>query len=392
MIPTFPPDATIMSIHLACLRVGMAASVRRSLQSFYLGPMELNNRFGHRAGAFVQGALNDHITAERLIDQHSAFPYFASLVTDEVATRWRAALIEGHPDAFRRYLPATRHGLRSIHALRHCPDCQQSDIERYGLAHWHVVHQLPGIRFCPEHNHRLHDRCRSCKTPLGGKSKAILPGEACQRCGSHDTDSSLSKHPSRGYQSLADLICRTLQRQAPEAAPTVRHRLLKHLISTAGVGPVELVDRFLTWWSVETLTQLGDMLQSPIDAPSLQQLMLEGHAKVSTPLMLAVIAFAWAHTSDADRSLLLQGDIAESDLFSSVQTDTEPPDDVLNQLMALARQLHLPSRAAVLLSQGDRASTTDLIGRTNVLLLIEGVSERARGFLAQRIREHQNAG
>jgi hypothetical protein len=154
---------------------------------------------------------------------------------------------------------------------------------------------------------------------------------------------------------------------------------------------VELVDRFLTWWSVETLNQLGDMLQSPIDAPSLQQLMLEGHAKVSTPLMLAVIAFAWAHTSDADRSLLLQGDIAESDLFSSVHTDTEPPDDVLNQLMALARQLHLPSRAAVLLSQGDRASTTDLIGRTNVLLLIEGVSERARGFLAQRIREHQNA-
>jgi hypothetical protein len=391
MIPTFPPDATIMSIHLACLRVGRAASIRRSLQTFYLGPMELNNRFGHRAGAFVQGALNDNITAERLIDQHSAFPYFASLVTEDVATRWRAALIEGHPDAFRRYLPATRHGLRFANALRHCHECQQSDIEQYGLAHWHVVHQLPGIRFCPEHNHRLHDRCGSCKTPLGGKSKAILPGAACQRCGSHGADSSLSKHPSHGYQSLADLICRTLQRQAPEAAPTVRHRLLKHLISTAGVGPVELVDRFLTWWSVETLTQLGDMLQSPIDAQSLQQLMQEGHAKVSTPLMLAVIAFAWAHTSDADRTRLLQGDVAEDDLFANGHADAETPDDVITQLMALARQLHLPSRAAELLSQGDRSSTTDLIGRTNVLLLIEGVSERARGLLAQRIREHQNA-
>lgn len=98
--------------------------------------------------------------------------------------------------------------------------------------------------------------------------------------------------------------------------------MLKHLISTAGVGPVELVDRFLTWWSVETLTQLGDMLQSPIDAPSLQQLMLEGHAKVSTPLMLAVIAFAWAHTSDADRSLLLQGDTERKVLLTEPNFDT----------------------------------------------------------------------
>lgn len=352
---------------------------------------DANNRFGHRAGAFVRGALDECISPESLIDRHSTFPYFASQLTESVATRWRTALIDGHPDAFRRYLPATKYGLRSTHALRYCPDCQQSDLEQFGLAHWHVAHQLPGIRFCPRHTRLLQDRCRSCKAPFEAKTRGILPGEACQRCGSHDTDSSLSKRLSDGYLSLADLTCRTLQKQAPEAAPMVRHLLLMQLIDTAGLTAAELVNRFLAWWSVEELHQLELLLQAPVEAKALQQLMQEGHAKVSTPLMLAVIAFAWAHTPESDRQRLLEGHSGEDDLFSGTHLDDSPRGDMLDQLIELTRQLHLPRQAAELLSRGDRASATELIGRTNVISLLEGVTEKSRGLLGQRIQQHQSA-
>jgi hypothetical protein len=78
-----------MSIHLACLRVGRAASLNGSARAFYQGPMDINNRFGHRARSFVKWALNDLITPEALIDQHSTFPFFASLLTEDLALRWR---------------------------------------------------------------------------------------------------------------------------------------------------------------------------------------------------------------------------------------------------------------------------------------------------------------
>lgn len=390
MIPAFPSDATIMSIHLACLRVGRAASLSTSFKSFYQGPSYVNNRFGQRANAFALGALDGCISPESLVDQHSAFPYFASQLIESVAARWRRALIEGHPDAFLRYLPATKHGLRSTHPLRHCPDCQESDVEQYGLAHWHVVHLLPGIRFCPQHNRLLHDHCRSCKTPLEANTRGTLPGDPCPRCGSHDTDSTLSKHHSDGYQSLANLTRRALQQQAPEATPTVRHRLMKHFIDTAGITATDLTERFLKWWAVETPQQLESMLEARVDTPALLQLMQEGHAKVSTPLMLAVLAFAWDHTTDSDRRALLEGYDTEKDLFSRQRPNDIPTVDLLNQLMELVQQLHLPRQVAELLSHGDRASTTDLIGRANVLSLIDGVTENARVLLVQRMREHQH--
>lgn len=165
---------------------------------------------------------------------------------------------------------------------------------------------------------------------------------------------------------------------------------MKHFIDTAGITATDLTERFLKWWAVETPQQLESMLEARVDTPALLQLMQEGHAKVSTPLMLAVLAFAWDHTTDSDRRALLEGYDTEKDLFSRQRPNDIPTVDLLNQLMELVQQLHLPRQVAELLSHGDRASTTDLIGRANVLSLIDGVTENARVLLVQRMREHQH--
>lgn len=37
-----------------------------------------------------------------------------------------------------------------------CPDCIADDIERYGVAYWHRIHQVDGVVICPEHRTILH--------------------------------------------------------------------------------------------------------------------------------------------------------------------------------------------------------------------------------------------
>ncbi len=42
-------------------------------------------------------------------------------------------------------------------ALRYCESCRSKDIDDYGLAYWHILHQLPAAGYCAIHRERLVD-------------------------------------------------------------------------------------------------------------------------------------------------------------------------------------------------------------------------------------------
>ncbi|MEW8143407.1 MAG: TnsD family Tn7-like transposition protein [Candidatus Thiodiazotropha endolucinida] len=46
-------------------------------------------------------------------------------------------------------------GLGAGHPLKACPICMELDESRYGVAYWHLVHQLPTVFVCPEHSSSL---------------------------------------------------------------------------------------------------------------------------------------------------------------------------------------------------------------------------------------------
>jgi len=59
-------------------------------------------------------------------------------------------------------------------ALSYCPTCRLQDISEFGSAYWHRIHQLPVIRFCPQHG----DRIVTVSVKRAGLHQAFpLPGD-----------------------------------------------------------------------------------------------------------------------------------------------------------------------------------------------------------------------
>ncbi|GEM_PF-3204564 len=381
MIPAFPVDATIMSIHLACLHVGRSATLGNGQ------PRTINNRYGHKAQVFVTEVLNGTMSAENLIERHSLFPYFSSLLTPEATNRWRDALIAGDKGAFHHYLPGMTRVFGFGYALRQCVSCVEQDREDFGVGHWRVAHQLPSIRFCQLHQLPLQDHCNSCKNLFDARSGTWLPSAPCPVCGVRAPASRAKSHCSAGYQAYASLVTRTLSRSAPELAPNARHRLMLHLIDTARSGGAELLRVFLDWWDVRDLTHLGDLLETPIDESAANLLFETGLAQVGAPFLLSVLAFAWEHTNPHERSRLLHNNESALDMFSD-QAYRYGEDVLLDSLASIAAQLYLPYTATWHLSQGNRKAAVALVGSTNVFLLLEGLSPELREAFRHRTEEY----
>jgi hypothetical protein len=92
------------------------------------------------------------LTEERLIYQHSFFPYYARFMQPEKADRLYADMM-GNGGAgiyVRAGLAPGR--IRLPERFRYCPDCMVEDRRKYGYCYWHRLHQLPGVLLCPLHH------------------------------------------------------------------------------------------------------------------------------------------------------------------------------------------------------------------------------------------------
>lgn len=162
MIPTFPQDATIASIHLACLRAGLSQSLKASVREVYGINSSIHNSFGYKANSFIERILTGTIDQAELINQHTMFPLVASALTPQTRERWRQALVVGDARTPYRYMAQRYHEIKKCDALRQCPKCVCEDIHMFGTGHWHVMHQVLSIRFCKIHGDLLHDQCARC--------------------------------------------------------------------------------------------------------------------------------------------------------------------------------------------------------------------------------------
>src|SRR5207244_1477720 len=95
-------------------------------------------------------------------------------------------------------------GRPTVEQWRTCSDCQDRDTSVYGVAHWHVAHQLPFLKHCIEHGTSLQFRCGDCLGPLGAAGMDRLPGEHCMQCGSRKTHTFV-RPTAPGYEGMADL-------------------------------------------------------------------------------------------------------------------------------------------------------------------------------------------
>ncbi|WP_079417898.1 TniQ family protein [Thiomonas intermedia] len=208
MIPSFPDGATIASIQTALVALGRFKSLDSSRATIYGIRVVPENKFGLLAELFAQNALDGAVTGSDLIECHTAFPIYASLLADESKHLWKAAQLEGRPGAWARYFPAIVHDDVFAGAPRCCPACVEADREAFGIAYWRVQHQLPSVLVCNGHGNVLHDHCVECAStyPSGGQGQ--LPSMACTHCGGTQSAAMRKVKDSPGARAQAPCASR----------------------------------------------------------------------------------------------------------------------------------------------------------------------------------------
>lgn len=91
------------------------------------------------------------MTLERLIIEHSLYPYYAATLLPDRRQRLWNLMYEDRGQGLHTVAGIGRTIIRSPQWLRYCPICIDEDQRKYGRAYWHRLHQIPGVFICPVH-------------------------------------------------------------------------------------------------------------------------------------------------------------------------------------------------------------------------------------------------
>ena len=113
--------------------------------------------------------LTRNISLEEVILDHTMFPEYARFARREKRKEALLALknMEGN---LNRILPVGQRKTEDEKFLRYCPLCAEYDRKTLGETYWHRVHQLRGIKICPNH----HCLLQKSIVPLKSKNKPEL--------------------------------------------------------------------------------------------------------------------------------------------------------------------------------------------------------------------------
>ena len=94
--------------------------------------------------------LNSPFDVDRLILEHTLFPYYTVFLSLENRGIIRRYMLHGDVEIYNK-ITGIINPLAENKFLRFCPKCNKEDMERYGELYWHRVHQIRGIYICPHH-------------------------------------------------------------------------------------------------------------------------------------------------------------------------------------------------------------------------------------------------
>ena len=90
-----------------------------------------------------------------VLQEHSITPYYFPFHPPWRVERWVDQMRYGNAQNVKAEMGLLASRLGAAHPLKACSQCMAIDLEMYGVAYWHVVHQLPGVLVCTRHRHPL---------------------------------------------------------------------------------------------------------------------------------------------------------------------------------------------------------------------------------------------
>jgi hypothetical protein len=99
--------------------------------------------------------LGSPYTVERLINNHTLYPFYAPFLDPKQARQLWADMEGASGPAIYMRSGVMASTVQPLGWLRFCPLCALQDKEQFSEYYWHRLHQLPGIEACPEHEVRI---------------------------------------------------------------------------------------------------------------------------------------------------------------------------------------------------------------------------------------------
>lgn len=299
MLPSFPKGASLDSILLACHWLLQSKKLNRSDSIFFGDVNHGISALAHGANEFAKRALGGTISGRELAMHNSAWPVYSSLLPQSTTETCLNDLISSSNPAVWHQFFSPYEAASYAQDWRACPACCREDTgsSGCGVGHWRVIHQLPGVTFCPRHLIPLQYRCSGCKSPLGGRKLIAMPAWPCLNCGGRDKDE-LQANLMSGSKALVDLYAKLLSNEDISLSPAHRGKLHQKILGNDPTDEVidRYVDQFLATFGFSDFIEMGVFLGINItkrDAYSA----VRGGKSCPPPLNLALSSFAINHAN-----------------------------------------------------------------------------------------------
>ena len=101
--------------------------------------------------------VGSKITAERLVMEHTMYPFYSAFLPPQQAEAVFLAMVSGSGNSVYTRAGVMASSIRSATYFRYCPLCFQEDLARHEELYWHRMHQIPGWDVCVKHGTWLND-------------------------------------------------------------------------------------------------------------------------------------------------------------------------------------------------------------------------------------------
>jgi len=98
---------------------------------------------------------NSKITRRMLVENHTMYPYLSIFYPGDMMESMEKHIATGFFDERfeRRQLGKSKSTRKEF--LCFCPECTKEDMNTYGEAYWHRLHQIQGVLYCPKHGVKI---------------------------------------------------------------------------------------------------------------------------------------------------------------------------------------------------------------------------------------------
>lgn len=155
-------------------------------------------------------AITEKIPMQRIIEQHTMFPYYGRFLQKERRNQAYTEMIQTKGN-YHNLLPMPKRKGNTDRYLRYCPVCAENDRKQYGEAYWHRIHQLQGGNICPIHKCYL---INSAVRISGKTSPTLVAAESCVPENNNDIaicqnhiECKTAAYVTEVFQSELDLNC-----------------------------------------------------------------------------------------------------------------------------------------------------------------------------------------